>query len=181
MDKNREIEIESRVDKMLDEIGYQDTNDDVDLFEIARLLGIAVGNAMLNNDDDGFIIVNEGVDEILGIKTDKLIGVNSQRSLEWKRFIIAHEIAHYILHYSKEKDKGIYAHREHKKGKDEIENEADFFAANLLMPRERFINKFNELKSKGLSMDDICLLLEKKFIVTPKMLVRRIGELELNG
>lgn len=181
MDKIREKEIESRVDEMMDEIGYQDTKDEVDVFRIAKLLGIAVGNAMLNNDDDGFIIVNEGAEEILGIKTDKLIGVNSKRTLEWKRFIIAHEIAHYILHYSKEIHNGIYAHREHKKGKDDVENEADFFAANLLMPRAKFIEKFKELKDKGLSMDEIRLLLEKKFIVTPKMLDRRIGELELNG
>lgn len=101
--------------------------------------------------------------------------------MEWKRFIIAHEIAHYILHYSAAKTKGIYAHRDHKKGKNESENEADFFAANLLMPRKKFLEKYNELTEKKLQQEEVVLLLAKKFQVTQKMVERRIEELSLHA
>lgn len=174
-------QIEEKAMRLMEEINYRDEREEIDIIQIANSLGFAVGNAILNDDDDGFIIVKEGEKELLGIKTDKLIGVNSTRTLEWKRFIIAHEIAHYCLHYSKEQSKGMYAHREHKKGKNETENAADYFAANLLMPREKFTKKFEEFKNKGLEHEEIVLLLARKFVVMPKTIERRIGELELNG
>ncbi len=163
------------------EVDYIDNGDSIDIIQIAKRLGFVVGNAFLNDDDDdGFIVVDEGKEEIFGIKTDKLIGVNSSKSLEWKRFIIAHEIGHYKLHYSMERDGGIYAHRDHKKGKNIIENEADFFAANILMPREKFSRMYSELKEKKLTEEDIAMILAKRFVVTQMMASRRIGELRLS-
>lgn len=173
--------IEEKALQTMEKAGYEDNEDAIDVIEIAKQLGFEVGNAVLNDDIDGFILVEEGKSEILGIRTDKLIGVNSTRSLAWKRFIIAHEIAHYILQYSKQKNNGMFAHRDHRKGKNEKENEADFFAANLLMPREKFKKKFIEFKEKGLSLDEIVVLLADKFAVTQLMAERRIGELELIG
>lgn len=172
--------IEEKAKELIQSINYQDQHEEIDIIQIAKDLGFAVGNALLDDEDDGFIIVREGAEEILGIKTDKLIGVNSKRTLEWKRFIIAHEIAHYVLHYSAQNTKGMYAHRDHKKGKNSVENDADYFAANLLMPREKFTEKFNELKEKGLDFDEIVLLLASKFVATTKTIERRIGELQLN-
>lgn len=173
-------QIEEKVTELMQQINYSDTSDEIDIIQVANNLGFAVGNAILNDDDDGFIIVQEGSECILGIKTDKLIGVNSKRPLEWKRFIIAHEIAHYVLHYSNEKNNGMYAHREHKKGRNDLENDADYFAANLLMPSQKFAEKYREFKEKDLSFDEIILLLASKFVATPKMVERRIGELGLN-
>ncbi len=173
--------IEDKVNEVFDKIGYHDRKDEIDIISIAKSLGFVIGNAVLNDEDDGFIIVQNGAEEILGIKTDKLIGINSRRTMEWKRFIIAHEIAHYCLHYENENRNGMFAHRDHKKGKNDKENEADFFAANLLMPREKFKLKFTELKEKKLEEEEIILLLMKKFQVTKKMVERRIEELELNA
>lgn len=175
----RRDDIEKEALKILEK--YEDIydGDSVDVIKIAENLGFAVGNAKMNDDMDGFIIIDEGADEILGIKTNKLIGVNSERSLQWKRFIVAHEIAHYVLHYSKEKNKGMFAHRDHVKGKNETENDADFFAANLLLPKDRFSNKYRELKEKGLEQKDIEVLLSRRFIATEKTVVRRIEELNL--
>lgn len=175
------LQIEERATKLMESIGYCDNDEAIDIIRIAKSLGFAVGNALLTEDDDGFIIVEEGAASILGIKTDKLIGVNSERTLEWKRFIVAHEIAHYLLHYSSQGNQGMYAHRDHRKGRNDVENEADFFAACLLMPREKVVEKFKELKDKKLSMSEIVLLLAKRFAVTQKMTERRIEELGLNG
>lgn len=174
MDK---IEIEKKASDTLANISYDDTNEAVDVVEVAKKLGFAVGSAGLDEGVDGFIIIQEGQKEILGIKTDKLIGVNAANGLTWKRFTVAHEIGHYMLHYNREQDHGMYAHREHAKGKDETENEADYFAANLLMPREKFKAKYDELKGKGLSEEELTVLLADKFIVTQPMVKRRFEEL----
>ena len=177
----KKSEIEQKVEQMMKELHYSDTSDEIDVIEIAKKLGFAVGNAVMKDDVDGFSIIQKGAKEILGIETDKLIGVNSERELEWKRFTIAHEIAHYILHYSSQKYKGMYAHRDHKKGKNDIENEADYFAANLLMPKDKFTNKYKELEKKGLDRKEIIVLLSAKFVVTQMMTERRIEELGLIG
>lgn len=174
-------EIESKAIDTLQRTEYEDSSDYIDAIDVAKKLGFVVGNAVLEKDVDGFILINEGADNILGIKTDKLIGVNSAQELAWKRFIIAHEIGHYVLHYNKQKDKGMYAHRDHKKGKDDVENEADFFAANLLMPRDKFMEKYKELQEKHLSKEDMIILLANKFIVTKPMVERRFKELGLIG
>ena len=172
--------IERKAEETLNDVNYADVADSIDVIEVAKKLGFVVGNAGLSEDVDGFIIVDENKGNILGIDTNKLIGVNASKELAWKRFIIAHEIGHYVLHYDKEKDNGMYAHREHKKGKNEIENEADFFAANLLMPRKKFIDKYKELKEKDLSIDEMILLLANKFTVTQLMTKRRFEELGID-
>lgn len=93
------FKIEKSVLDTLSLAQYTIGNRSVDVIDVAKRLGFVVGNAVLNEEDDGFIVVEEGKKEIMGIKTDKLIGVNSDRPLEWKRFIIAHELGHYILHF----------------------------------------------------------------------------------
>ena len=117
--------IERSVEDTIRTAQYTIADRSVDVIHIAKNLGFLVGNAILNDEDDGFIVVEEGKDEIMGIKTDKLIGVNSDRPLEWKRFIIAHELGHYVLHYKEKNLTGLYAHRDHKRGHNELENEAE--------------------------------------------------------
>ena len=152
----------------------------IDIIRLAQSLGFIVGNVEFTDDEDGFILVDERKSQILGQPTDKLIGVRADQSVEWKRFIIAHEIGHYVLHYNRDTDHGMYAHREHKKGKDAIENEADYFAANLLMPRDRFVKNYEELNKSGLSPDEKVLVLARRFRVTEIMTKRRFVELEIN-
>lgn len=172
--------IEKKVSELLESINYSDDADSINVIKVAKSMGFTVGNANLKDEVDGFIIVDPTADRIFGEKTNKLIAVNSTRELEWKRFIIAHEIAHYKLHYKDENDIELFAHREHKKGKDAIENDADYFAAALLLPKEKFIAKFNELKEKGLSIEEVVVLLANKFLVTKPTVRRRIMELKLN-
>lgn len=171
--------IENSVKETLKSIQYTVSENSVDVIDVAKRLGFVVGNAILNEEDDGFIIVAENQEEILEVKTNKLIGVNSDRTLEWKRFIVAHEIGHYILHFKEKNMTGLYAHRDHKRGHSEIENEADFFAANLLMPRDMFKDKYNAMKKIYDNYKEIVDALSRHYIVTAKMAERRIKELEL--
>ena len=170
-------QIENQVQILMKDIGYCDNGKAVDIISVAKKLGFTIINAKMNNGDDGFVIVRDGVNDILGIKTNKLIGVNVDRTLPWKRFIIAHEIAHYLM----TPEVALYAHRQNIKGKDDNENEADFFAANLLMPREKFTNRYNELKKNEIENKILVSILAAEFVVTEIMIKRRIKELELDG
>ena len=61
------------------------------------------------------------------------------------RFTIAHELAHYILHRNGNK---LYAHRDSDvEGviKSSIEREANFFAANVLMPEKLIEEKVEDI------------------------------------
>lgn len=173
--------IEQKAMETLNLVQLNEDTEAIDVIDIAKKLGFIVGNAGLEDDVDGFIIVEKGKKKILGQKTDRIIGVNATKELNWKRFIIAHEIGHFKLHYNENKNNGIYAHREHKKGKSEQENEADFFAACILMPREQFVKKANELIEKRLTKEEMIILLADKFCVTHIMAERRLGELEINA
>ena len=112
----------------------------VDAVKLARFFGFSVeekNNLPIN--EDGYIVVSED-------KTEKSIVVNNARSIEFKRFIIAHELAHYLLHYTGEE--GLFEHRENKKGKSTEENDADYLAACVLMPAEAFKEQYKLLRKK---------------------------------
>lgn len=184
MDKKELEVIEEKANNITDKyLLHNKENGYVDIIKIAQDMGFLIGNAKLSDDSDGFIIIDEKKDEILGLPTNKLIGVNANRSLGWKRFIIAHEIGHYILHFIDNAVKldGLYAHREHITGKDEEENKADFFAACLLMPKNIFSREFKQKKAENEKCEkwEIAALLAKDFCVTETMALRRIDELGL--
>lgn len=161
--------IDNQVDGLLTQYGYDFNNDThVDIVSFAKRFGFLVGNAQLDESEDGFLIIQPAEPQ------DKIIGVNSNRSFEFKRFVIAHEFAHFILHY---KQGTAYLHREHKKGKTEAENDADYFAAALLMPSEAFKRMYNKLKASGLNENATCLELASVFKVPFESVSRRVNEL----
>lgn len=178
MTKEKRSDIETKVADTLEKAGYKENTVPVDVVTVANTLGFAVGNASLTEDVDGFIVVKEGEKNIFGINTDKLIGINGLRSFAWKRFIVAHELGHYVLHYDEMADHGIYAHRDHQKEKNAQENEADYFAANLLMPKETFAERYNALPDE-LGREQKAILLAAEFVVPKDAVMRRFEELSV--
>ena len=169
-------EIEKQATTFLKEYGYQfDKDDYVNIVDFVQKLGFVVGNAKLKDVEDGFLAIQSSTvaRNRNGTSNDKIIGVNSKRSLEWKRFIIAHEFAHSVLHYQTGE---IYLHRENKKGKDSEENDADYFAAALLMPSDSFKRRYEQFKEMGLNSNAICLQLASIFKVPFDSVLRRIEE-----
>ena len=65
---------------------------------------------------------------------------------------------------------------ESKKGKDAEENDADYFAAALLMPKESFKRLYDKFKSDGLNDTAIYLQLASIFKVPFDSVPRRISE-----
>lgn len=165
--------IKEKATTLLSQYGYNPISDDyVDIVDFVKKLGFSVGNASLPDSEDGFLAIRPSPN--VKDKIDKVIGVNVNRSLELKRFIIAHEFAHSVLHYQKGQ---IFLHRENKKGKDEEENDADYFAAALLMPQKSFNRIYQKYRADGLAENVIYLNLALIYKVPLESVLRRISEI----
>lgn len=173
MDKNEKKNIEKISEEILVNYNF---NGEVGVIQIAQDNNFIVAQSKLRSYEQGFIFVNKDSDEILGLETQKLIVVNSELKPEEKRFVIAHELGHYFLHC---KDKSLYAHRDNIKGKEDSEQDVDYFAACLLMPGENFSSLFNQLKKEKSDNKDIIKDLSRKFRVPEESAKRRIVELGL--
>ncbi|HFK5574950.1 hypothetical protein BAS06_02955 [Elizabethkingia miricola] len=95
-------------------------------------------------------------DDIAGVliiddKNNKVtIGINQKSSHERKNFTMAHELGHYILHNDRSNmflDKVFY--RKKSEGyttkEEKIEKEANYFAANILMPENLVFQEIEKL------------------------------------
>ncbi len=167
--------IEEKVTALLSQYSYdQDRDDYIDIIDFVKKQGFSVGNALLSESEDGFLAIRPS--SIIKGNSDKIIGVNVNRSLELKRFIIAHEFAHSVLHYGSGQ---VFLHRENKKGKGEEENDADYFAAALLMPRDSFKRVYQRLKAENLPENMIYLKLAAIYKVPSESVLRRISEIDM--
>lgn len=154
----------------------KDTQNGVDIVALAKKMGFVVGEADLPDSEDGFIMVNKEANKILGFETQMLIVVNRANMFVHKCFVIAHEIGHFILHGNNTNT--VFAHRENRHGKDENENDADYFAACLLMPAESFRKQYIKIKGQK-RYDESINELAMIFNVPIESVLRRIGELDL--
>ena len=161
--------IEQIVDYLLDKFDYHDGSDIyVDITRLVNVLGFQVGESdKFNDTEDGFILVKDD---------KKIIGVNKNRTIEDKRFIIAHELGHYLIHRTDEET--FFMHRENLKGKNNEENDADYFAACLLMPSKSFKAIYEIITSSMLDPkeNDIIPLMQKLFRTPKTSISRRIDE-----
>ena len=163
--------IAKKAEELLTKFGYDNNADTyIDISKLAISVGFRVGESkQLHFKEDGFISVSKD-------KKKLLIGVNNDRTIEEKRFIVAHELAHYYLHYIDSNLEDAVMHREHIKGKNGDENDADYFAACILMPEKSFVNQYKKLKDKKYELSDIIDCLQSIFKTPRESIKRRIEE-----
>jgi len=95
------------------------------------------------------------------------IGVNKSDSLTRKRFTIAHELSHYLLHRSDIRDgvlDDMFYRSEHMSGAKETE--ANRFAADILMPYDLL-----QSYARDLNVDELA----RKFGVSSQAMSIRLG------
>jgi len=102
----------------------------LNVFAVAEFLGVEVVEEAMDDDLSGYLEMHGG---------HWVAGVNAYHHPNRKRFTIAHEIAHLLLHSSQKTcfQDQIFARREADRSQTEgasMEREADAFAAALLMP-----------------------------------------------
>ncbi|WP_316807376.1 ImmA/IrrE family metallo-endopeptidase [Pedobacter agri] len=115
----------------------------IDLHILAKKAGATVIEHAFDDNISGVLAIN-------GLS--KTIGINKADGPQRKRFTIAHELGHLILHQDKgnlfmdsilfRKTGEGYTKREEK-----IEREANYFAANILMPEKRVKAKLKNFVS----------------------------------
>lgn len=115
-------------------------------FGLSKTFGISIGK----NDGGPAIVVNSD---------DKI-------SMERKRFTVAHELGHLLLHT--DSFDGICATENQNE-----EKEANSFAAELLMPQEAFLSKLAEYS--GISWIDAVLYIKQYFGVSYKTVLYRLS------
>lgn len=148
-------------------MAYDGSDDFTDVTKIAREIGLTVYEVLFNQKDiDGMIATEDS-------KTS--IYVNKGNSEVRKRFTIAHEIGHYILHHDDSMEQDfIVDYRQaimnYETQEDLIkETQANMFAAALLLPKDLV----KEAWSKYKNIEKV----SKLFQVSAKALVIRLDNL----
>jgi Zn-dependent peptidase ImmA (M78 family) len=146
----------------------------IDVERIAVGMGLKVVGFPFQDDISGVLVIDE---------TGATIGYNPSESNVRKRFSIAHELGHYVLHSKKNtsetfldkllfrKNITMYSSKE-----EAIEREANYFAANILMPANVVVNEVNKLSAAKDDEDNIKIL-SKKFDVSVSAMTYRLVNL----
>ncbi|NLI40307.1 MAG: ImmA/IrrE family metallo-endopeptidase [Caldisericales bacterium] len=97
------------------------------------------------------------------------VAINSLKPFTRRRFSIAHELGHFLMHDGEPAISSI----------NPLEMEANFFACNLLMPARIVIDVFNKIAGLGLRIE---LIAEMAWIfrVSRVSMARRLYELEID-
>lgn len=146
------------------------TRPPVPVEKIASGLGIVIRYSPAKDELSGALIRNS---------SEVVIGVNSAHHEHRRRFTIAHEIGHFVLH------KGIQLHVDQdfrinlrdsrsSAAEDIEEIEANRFAAQLLMPFQ-FIWK--DARGRTTSETDLIAELSRKYLVSPRAMELRLQSL----
>jgi Zn-dependent peptidase ImmA (M78 family) len=134
-----------------------------DIVGFGKALGLEIKESELPGKISGFIKQDE--------KGKISICVNKFDSPKRKRFTIAHEIGHYFLHSDQLIEgivDGIGLNRDGTR--NEIENQANSFAADLLMPESYFRELWQRDDSSVTSMADFFLVSESAIVTRAKFL-----------
>ncbi|MDR2407006.1 MAG: ImmA/IrrE family metallo-endopeptidase [Bacteroidales bacterium] len=142
----------------------------VNVLALASEIGIRVFEEALPEDISG----------ILDLRNMPIIMVNQDHVRNRQRFSIAHEIGHFLLH----RPTGIhvdkrtyYRNSKSAEGLDDIEIEANRFAAELLMPSDLVIREIEKYSDLIDSNDDVISVLADSFEVSATAMGFRIQNL----
>ena len=150
---------------------------DVDVFSIAKKLGVDIVELDFNDDEISGLIKR------LGKNGKPVIAINKDHPENRKRFTIAHELGHYILHVNKlihidEKSEVVYFRDSQSCEASKIkEIQANQFAAELLMPEKIVKRDIQERIRNGESLDELTEKLAKIYKVSVESMGIRIGKL----
>lgn len=150
----------------------------VDIFEVASFLGFDVRGTEFGESLEGILLVDENRERILDFDSNKIIAYNCRKDIQMKKFIVAHELAHYIDAKKDSYDRKIVmATRDHEEGySDNIEEQRmDYMAAALLIPKDDLLKQL-----ENLGEDEKVEKVVKRYNVSDEMAKRRIEEV-LNG
>jgi Zn-dependent peptidase ImmA (M78 family) len=142
---------------------------------IAKGLEAQLRFSPLDDELSGMVYVKDGT---------PIIGVNALHHPNRQRFTLAHEVGHLVLHRAEitkqiHVDKGfpmLMRNAESATGVDDMEIEANFFAAELLMPEE-FLARSLQGQSFDIDDEGAVSALAKEYKVSTAAMRFRLGNL----
>ena len=148
-----------------------------DIVKYLKAQDFSVASNVLDSDTTGMLFVDDE-NFVPDTETHRLIVVNSllqeqANFIQRRRFIVAHEYAHFVLHKNKSRQ---YAHRDTSKREKAEEKEADYFARCLLMPEDWVRAFLNLLQPDGTTWENKVSLVSRVFNVTKKKAEQRLKE-----
>lgn len=181
--REKSKKIEDMPDRAQDVLNYFQVDDfslGVPIVGILSKLGFEIFQSDLEPADLlAYIAVDPKFEDVYG--SNKIICVHSKRNVGYKRFAMAHELAHYLFDF--DDNKGLYYYNTYfmKEGDDNLkEMFADKFAMSLLMPERVFLRMYEEYRQLE-SKADIVNALGKYFIVSSTAILKRLIELKIVG
>ena len=156
----------------------------INVWEIARQLNFKVFEADFKDPSlSGMMVDSRNKVAIFDCKRAIILNKNENSGVQ--AFTIAHEIAHFLLHCNESKEFFEAYHITRNKEREEmtseerikqvVEDEADSFAASLLMPTSLFQEYYYRLKN-GKSIENLTSELSKIFMVEEEAIERRYKE-----
>ena len=146
------------------------------IIKIVKDAGFSVYVQDLPQNIGGYIIVNADLEK--KFNTDKIIVVNESENAKRRRFTVAHEFGHFLFDFKSGKEFSNAFENDNTRD-SQAEKRVNAFAAELLMPKEKFFDKFKELKEKNISEFDIISILSDYFLTPIKSVEKRIAEIGL--
>ncbi len=173
MNTKRRSAIQKRVKELRDEQGIMAAP--VPVERIAKGLEAQLRFSPLDDELSGMVYVKDGT---------PIIGVNALHHPNRQRFTLAHEVGHLVLHRAEitkqiHVDKGfpmLMRDSVSSAGIDEMEIEANFFAAELLMPEE-FLARSLQGQSFDIDDEGAVSALAKEYKVSTAAMRFRLGNL----
>lgn len=175
--KRKKIDYAQAVEKLLSECHIPTTSQSIPVVQIAEELGFKVYNVTFRDDNIAGIMCDTSI-PAKPFHEQRVIALNRNDYATRKRFTIAHELGHFLLHCGDTND----FYERYKKGldrgqRDIEENEANRFATELLMPKSAVLQVVRDNPHKDI--DGIVCAIEQTFIVSPKAARRRLEELDI--
>lgn len=142
----------------------------VDIEKIVAERGISISYDDLEDDISGMLVISE--------QDSARIGINKKHSKNRRRFSLAHELGHYVLHKEEQSlfvdaSSTYYRDELSATGTDLQEIEANTFAAELLMPEEA-VSRLIRQHKVDLYDESSLETIAKKFQVSPQALAFRL-------
>lgn len=185
--RNKEQTVENmpaRAREVLNYFKIRDFSEGVPIVEILIKLGFKVYQSDLEPKGlSAYIAVDPKFIEVFG--SNKITCVHSEDNVGHKRFALAHELAHYLFDFDEKNELHYYNtyFPQKEDNNNQEEKRANTFAANLLMPKEEFIEKYKEIiryqkDQKLYSKADMVSSLSQYFLVSPTAVSLRFDELK---
>lgn len=173
------LEVKMIASKVLSDLDYYFYDGATPIVKIAKDFGFKIYKKKLSPKLSGDICINGNTNDIYGY--NQIILVNEEEPLFHQRFVIAHELAHYLFEYvgnSAYINKSIMFSDTYYRDQHETpqEQRANAFAAEILMPRNLFIKQYNISKQVELNSLYTNKYLSEFFETTIDSIQRRIME-----